>query len=95
MESIQSPNYSASTSYPQNSTSEMSVKDWMITLLIMAVPLVNIIMLFVWAFGDNYAKPSRSNWAKASLLWFVIIMGLYFLLAVTIFGFAFSSAFTQ
>lgn len=36
---------------PQGTTPDMSVKDWMITLLIMFIPLVNIIMLFVWAFG--------------------------------------------
>ena len=28
----------------------MSVGEWMLTLLILALPLVNIIMLFVWAF---------------------------------------------
>ena len=31
----------------------MSVGEWMLTLLILALPLVNIIMLFVWAFGGG------------------------------------------
>lgn len=26
----------------------LSVKDWMITILLLAIPLVNIVMLFVW-----------------------------------------------
>lgn len=30
-------------------TSVMSVKDWVITLLITAIPLVGFIMLFIWA----------------------------------------------
>jgi len=32
---------------------------------------VGFIMLFVWAFGNN-AHPSKSNWAKATLLWYVV-----------------------
>lgn len=51
----------------------LSVKDWMITILITAIPLAGIIMLFVWAFGSN-ENPSKSNWAKATLLWAAIGM---------------------
>ena len=49
----------------------LSVKDWIITLLITAIPLVGIIMLFVWAFGSN-ENPNKSNWAKALLVWTAI-----------------------
>ena len=31
----------------------MSVKDWVITLLILALPLINIVMMLVWAFGGT------------------------------------------
>lgn len=45
----------------------MSVKDWIITMVIMMIPLVNIVMLFVWGFSDSDNR-NRSNWAKAQLL---------------------------
>ncbi len=49
----------------------VSVGDRMVTLLIMIIPIVNIVMLFVWAFGDS-TKVSKANWAKASLIWMAI-----------------------
>jgi hypothetical protein len=49
----------------------MSVANWVITLIITAIPLLGIIMLFVWAFGDNAYK-ERSNYAKAALILAVI-----------------------
>ena len=49
----------------------VSTGDWFLTMLIMVIPLVNLIMLFVWAFGGG-AKASKSNWAKASLIWMLI-----------------------
>lgn len=50
--------------------SPLTVGAWVITLLILAVPLLNIIMLFVWAFGGN--KDERENFAKAALIWMLI-----------------------
>jgi len=61
----------------------LSVKDWIITLLITAIPLVGIIMLFVWAFGSN-ENPNKSNWAKALLVWTAIGIVLTVLLWGTI-----------
>lgn len=57
----------------------MSVKDWIITLLISAIPFVGFIMLFVWAFGSGN-NPNKSNWAKAALIWTAVFMVLGFLL---------------
>jgi cell division protein FtsW (lipid II flippase) len=53
------------------STEPMSVKDWVITLLITYIPLVGLIMLLVWAF-DNTTNLNKKNFAKASLLWMLI-----------------------
>lgn len=53
----------------------VSVGDWFITILVSAIPLVGFIMLFVWAFGSN-TPPSKANWAKATLLFGVIFLGL-------------------
>lgn len=49
----------------------VSVGDWVLTILLMCIPCVNIIMLFVWAFGSSAPK-SKSNWAKAQLIWVLI-----------------------
>lgn len=53
----------------------VSVGDWFVTILLMSVPLIGLIMLFVWAFGGGSA-PSKSNWAKAMLIWMLVGMGL-------------------
>jgi ABC-type Fe3+ transport system permease subunit len=57
----------------------MKVKDWIVIYLIMLIPIVNIVMLFIWAFDKNI-NPNKSNWAKASLIWSAIVMVLYILL---------------
>jgi hypothetical protein len=62
----------------------MSVKDWLITLIITAIPVVGIIMLFVWAFGSG-ANPSKQNWAKAGLIMAAIVIVLYMIFGA-IFG---------
>ncbi|MBU5351402.1 hypothetical protein KQI74_03865 [Paenibacillus barcinonensis] len=50
----------------------------MLTLFLMMIPLVNLIMLFVWAFGGS--NPSKANFAKASLMWALIGIVFYILL---------------
>ncbi|MBP1658360.1 MAG: hypothetical protein H6Q31_2961 [Bacteroidetes bacterium] len=55
----------------QSSAEPMSVKDWIITLLITYIPLVGLIMLLVWAF-DSSTHPNKKNFAKASLIWMLI-----------------------
>ena len=49
----------------------VTVGNWMLTMFLMGITLINIILLFVWAFGSN-TEVSKANWAKATLLWFVI-----------------------
>ncbi len=62
----------------------MSVKDWLLTLLIMAIPFVGIIMLFVYAFGSN-ENVNKQNWAKAQLIMIAIVVGLA-ILGLILFG---------
>ncbi len=65
----------------------VSVGNWMLTLFLVGLPLVGIILLFVWAFGSN-TPVSKANWAKATLLWALIAIVLY-LLVIVVFGAAF------
>ncbi|MCX4297687.1 MAG: hypothetical protein OSJ73_11715 [Lachnospiraceae bacterium] len=60
----------------------VSFGDWMVTMLLLWIPCVNIIMLFVWAFGSG-TKKSKSNYCKAMLIWMVIGVVLSFVLAGT------------
>lgn len=43
----------------------------MLTLFLVGIPLVGFILMLVWAFGSD-TNPSKSAWAKATLLWGVI-----------------------
>ena len=63
----------------------VSVKEWLITNLILMIPLVNIVMTIVWAFGSN-TNPNKANYFKAALILFAIVMAIYLVLAVVIFG---------
>ena len=63
----------------------VSVKEWLITNLILMIPLVNIVMMLVWAFGSN-TNPNKANYFKAALILFAIVMVIYLVLAVVFFG---------
>ncbi|PKP26014.1 MAG: hypothetical protein CVU03_05745 [Bacteroidetes bacterium HGW-Bacteroidetes-2] len=62
----------------------MTTSEWVITLLITAIPLVGLIMLFVWAFGST-TNLNKANWAKALLIWYAILIVIY-LLIIMLFG---------
>jgi succinate dehydrogenase/fumarate reductase cytochrome b subunit len=78
----------------ENSTNQVAVKtgEWVLTFLITSIPVIGFIMLFVWAFGSG-TNESKANFAKAALIWFAIIMGIYILFAL-VFGAALLSAFS-
>ena len=59
----------------------ISVGDWIITMLLCSIPIVNFVMLCVWAFGSN-THPSKKNYAKATLLVLVILTAIGILIAV-------------
>ncbi|HHK5985732.1 TPA: hypothetical protein ACQWGQ_001417 [Neisseria subflava] len=63
----------------------VSVKEWLLTNLILMIPLVNIVMMLVWAFSSN-TNPNKANYFKAALILFAIVMAIYLVLAVVIFG---------
>tara|TARA_B110000046_G_C12891551_1_gene354602 strand:- start:450 stop:668 length:219 start_codon:yes stop_codon:yes gene_type:complete len=68
-----------------NENKQMSVGDWVITMIIASIPLIGIIMLFVWAFGSD-TNLSKKNWAKAILIFFGIIIVIYILILVLFLG---------
>ena len=65
----------------------VKVSEWLVSMLLMMIPCVNIILVFVWAFSSS-EKKSKSNYFKASLILFAISMGLSFLFWMGIVVFA-------
>lgn len=67
-------NYSTQPVQPMQPVNQpISIGEWILTTLLIMIPCVGLIMLFVWAFGDTKnTKPSKSNYAKAMLIWYAI-----------------------
>lgn len=57
----------------------MTLGDWLVTLLLTAIPFVNIILLIVWAFSSN-TNLNKKNYSKAMLIFMSIGIVLTILL---------------
>lgn len=62
----------------------MSLGDWLITLVLLCIPCVNLIMLFIWAFGST--PETKKNFARASLIMMLISIVLSAVFGATIFS---------
>lgn len=58
------PIYPTQAPQPQE---EMSMGEWVRILLLTLIPIVNIVLLCVWAF-DSTSRPTKRNWARAQLI---------------------------
>lgn len=70
----------------------MSLKEWLITDLLLLIPCVNFILIFVWAFSGS-EKKSKSNYFKAQLIFAGCIFAFYLLLLIIGVGAGFASLF--
>lgn len=68
---------------------EMTLGQWIATLVITCIPCVNIIMLIVWAAGSGNA--TRKKWAQAQLIVMAIMFVISFIIG-TIYGAALMTA---
>lgn len=59
----------------------VSLGDWIITLIVLAIPIVGIVMLFVWGFSSG-THPSKQNYCRAVLIFALIAFVLFFLFAI-------------
>ena len=48
----------------------LTTGEWFVTLLILGLPVVGIVMYFVWAFGSG--NMGRRNFCRAALLWLAV-----------------------
>ena len=63
----------------------ITVKNWVIDVFLSYIPLIGLIMLIIWAVSKD-VPVSKSNWAKARLIWMAIGIVLVFLFYGTIFA---------
>jgi hypothetical protein len=54
----------------------MKVTDWVLTFLVLCIPIANIVMLFVWAFSST-TNPSKKSFCRAYLILVGIVIALY------------------
>ena len=59
----------------------VKMSEWLISLLLMMVPCVNIVMMFVWAFSKT-EKKSKSNFFKAQLIMVGVVFALYMVILI-------------
>lgn len=64
--------------------SNKSIGGWILTHILTAIPLVGLIMLFVWAFGEETkADPTFRNWARTQLI-VGLIAGIFIIVMVIV-----------
>lgn len=71
----------AQTPVGQGLEEPVSLGEWMIAMLLMLIPCVNIVLMFVWAFSSS-EKKSKSNYFKASLIWTGLSIVLWIVLMI-------------
>lgn len=52
----------------RQSDASLTLGTWVVTVLLSCIPIVGIIMLFIWGF-DSTTAPARRNYARAMLIW--------------------------
>lgn len=88
-----SPNERAQPAVPMENNRTLGVGEWMITLLVFLLPIVNIIMMAVWAFSSK-GNVHRKNFARACLLWLIILL-IGYAVAMTVAGYTIFDIFTD
>ena len=63
----------------------VSVGDWILTCIILCIPLLGLIMLFVWAFGGG-VPASKRNYCRAGLIFMLVGIILALLLFLILFA---------
>ena len=60
--------------------SVMSVRQWLAVMSVMIIPVVNVVMIFCWAFAEKeLTNSNKVNWARASVILltaFVVVIAL-------------------
>lgn len=49
----------------------VTIKEWAITMLLLCIPIANIVLPFVWAFGSD-VNPSKKNYFRVMLIFMAV-----------------------
>ncbi|MEO6053171.1 MAG: hypothetical protein ABIP97_04090 [Chthoniobacterales bacterium] len=52
---------------------EITVGQWIITFILQAIPIVGIVMIIIWAIGNN-VPVSKRNYARAILILLAVVI---------------------
>ncbi|HZJ77854.1 MAG TPA: zinc ribbon domain-containing protein [Clostridia bacterium] len=61
------PQYNASYGMGAENEKPLTVGNYLIMMLITVIPIVGIVMMFIWAFGTGHNR-NKKNWARATLI---------------------------
>jgi hypothetical protein len=67
----------------------VGVGEWLIAMLIMAVPLLNVVAVLYWAFAGG-VPTSKANLARAVIIW-CLITTAFSILVFVVLGFSFAA----
>lgn len=66
-----SPEAASRRSNEERDSPAVGTGEWFVVLLLLGIPLVNVVLLLIWAFGGS-ASPSKRNFSRAVLVFLVI-----------------------
>lgn len=66
-------------SYQPYRNEEVGVFEWIITLIILGIPCLNLIMLFIWALASG--KASKRNFMRAKLIVMIIWIAILIMIS--------------
>ncbi len=61
----------------------MTVMGWILTFFLLSIPVINIIMILVWAFSRK-TNTSKRTFIQASLIWTLLLIGLGIVISVVV-----------
>lgn len=80
-ENMTTPEPHSEPMFAQPNAPVLSVTDWLVVNVVLLIPVVNIIMMIIWAL-DKSTNPNRGNFAKS----YLIILAVRILLGVLFLG---------
>tara|TARA_Y100000590_G_scaffold55662_1_gene58282 strand:+ start:1221 stop:1466 length:246 start_codon:yes stop_codon:yes gene_type:complete len=77
----------------KNNNGIISTGDWLVTKILILIPVVNIILLIIWSLSKS-ENQNKVNWARATLFIYLIrvcfaliIILIFFSFFITLFNF--------
>lgn len=58
--------------------SVLTIGDWIIAMIILSIPIVNIIMLIVWAVGKEYNQTFQ-NYIRSMIIYSLVLLVIGFI----------------